>query len=184
MRRRPIGRSRLAVALSAALLAACAASTPRGGATASAAEPAPIPRDSAALARVVDAELRRLPRNMPAAERARQRARFAELRAAGPWIPYYSFETDKPARGAPDSPQPQYPAALRDAGVQGEVMAEFVVGADGLADPLTLKVLSSPNKLFTDAVRAALPSMRFVPAEAQGRAVRTVVQQAFAFALR
>jgi hypothetical protein len=44
-------------------------------------------------------------------------------------------------------------------------------------------VLRSSHALFGDAVRSALPDMRFTPAEVNGRKVKQLVQQPFAFAI-
>ena len=76
---------------------------------------------------------------------------------------------------------PRYPDSLRTANVSGEVLTMFVVNADGSVDPGTLKVVKSSHPLFTDAVRNALPEMRFQPAMVKGRAVRQLVQMPYAF---
>ena len=43
--------------------------------------------------------------------------------------------------------------------------------------------LKSSHELFPAAVRNALPSMRFLPAEVGGRKVKQLVQQPFTFAI-
>jgi protein TonB len=78
--------------------------------------------------------------------------------------------------------EPRYPASLRDAGIQGRVVAEFVVDTLGRAELDGLK-LDAPQALFAEAVRAVLPRYRFTPGEAAGRKVRTRVQLPFDFAL-
>jgi TonB family protein len=78
---------------------------------------------------------------------------------------------------------PVYPAAMRAAGIEGEVNAAFVVDAKGRADVSSLKIISSTNDQFTRAVRDALPQMRFKAARLLGRAVPQMVQQSFAFRL-
>ncbi|HKG95158.1 MAG TPA: energy transducer TonB [Gemmatimonadaceae bacterium] len=95
---------------------------------------------------------------------------------------YFEFEVEKPAmpRGGC---APTYPEALRQLGRQGTVIAQFVVSADGRADPRTFRVIQSPDPLFGDAVREALQCMRFKPAEIGGRKVRQLVQQPFEFGL-
>jgi protein TonB len=72
---------------------------------------------------------------------------------------------------------------LQSAGVEGKVLAQFVVDVDGKADMSTFKVLESSHELFTQAVRQVLPRMRFFPAEIGGKKVRQVVQQPFVFGL-
>jgi protein TonB len=81
------------------------------------------------------------------------------------------------------SVSPIYPEALRMAGRGGKVVAQFVVDEDGRVEEKTLKFVRSDNVLFDEAVRSALPRMRFVPAEIAGRKVRQLVEMPFVFAL-
>ena len=69
---------------------------------------------------------------------------------------------------------PRYPNLLRQAAVEGEVLAQFVVDTDRRAEVGSLKILKSSHDLFTESVRTALPQMRFVPADRRekGRAAR------------
>jgi protein TonB len=76
---------------------------------------------------------------------------------------------------------PRYPDALRSVNVEGVVVMRFIVGTDGRVE--SIQVVSSPNKLFSDAVRNALMSTRYRPAEAGGDKVRQLVEQQFAFRL-
>jgi protein TonB len=80
------------------------------------------------------------------------------------------------------APEPRYPAPLREAGIQGRVVAEFVVDTLGRAemDGLTL---DAAQILFGESVRAVLPRYRFTPGEVAGSKVRTRVQLPFDFAL-
>ena len=66
---------------------------------------------------------------------------------------------------APGSPAPIYPPELKARKVEGEVVASFAIDTAGLAEVNTLKILKSTDALFADAVKAALPQMRFIPAE-------------------
>jgi protein TonB len=61
------------------------------------------------------------------------------------------------------------------------VLAQFVVDTTGRAETNTFKVLKSDHDQFTQAVRNALPGMRFYPAEVGGRKVKQLVQQPFVF---
>lgn len=79
---------------------------------------------------------------------------------------------------------PRYPDALRSVGVEGTVQVTFVVGTNGRVEPGSIKVASTPHRLFSDAVRSALLDMRFRPAEVGGRAVRQLVAQSFQFKLQ
>lgn len=97
--------------------------------------------------------------------------------------PYFEFQVEKQVQAAPGSAHPQYPAMLKSANVEGEVLAQFVVNTDGRADLSTFKVLKSTHDLFTKSVRTALPDMRFTPAEIGGHKVKQLVQQPFTFAV-
>ena len=87
------------------------------------------------------------------------------------------------ARPRPGNPAPRYPDAARAAGMEGEVVTQFVVNADGSPDVETLKVLKATDPQFVDAVKSVLSQMRFYPAEVNGRAVRQLTQMPFQFTL-
>lgn len=96
---------------------------------------------------------------------------------------FFEFQIEEPA--APlNNAQPIYPTELRDAGTTGKVIAQFVVDTTGLAQESTFKVLESDHALFTAAVRAALPQMRFIPARVGGKKVRQLMQQPFTFDIK
>ena len=92
-------------------------------------------------------------------------------------------DVDSAATRDPASDGPRYPAALREKGVQGEVLVEFTVDTTGKADPQTFTVVETSHPLFTDAVRDALPLMRFTPAVAHGHHVRQLVRLPMKFRL-
>jgi protein TonB len=79
--------------------------------------------------------------------------------------------------------EPRYPAALRAAGVEGRVLAEFVVDTLGHAELTTLRFPELPDPRFSDAVREALVRYQFSPGEVAGRKVRTRVALPFEFKL-
>lgn len=95
---------------------------------------------------------------------------------------YFEFQVEEPVVPTGGS-QPRYPESLRASGEEGEVLAEFVVNENGRVEAGSLKILKSSNPLFTAAVRAALPGMRFRAAKIGGRNVAQVVQQPFQFKL-
>ena len=76
-----------------------------------------------------------------------------------------------------------YPEGMRSSGAEGQVLAEFVVNENGRVETSSFKVLESTNSAFTAAVKAALPRMRFRPAQIGKTNVSQVVQQAFVFRL-
>lgn len=86
-----------------------------------------------------------------------------------------------PVREAEGSPPMPYPAALKAAGVEGEVLVSFEVTTAGRADMSTLKILRSTHPMLDAAVTASLRDMRFVPAEVDGEPVRRQVQRTYSF---
>jgi TonB family protein len=98
-------------------------------------------------------------------------------------MPYFEYQVERQVRIAPGSPSPRYPEALKAANVEGEALVQFVVDTTGRAEMATFKVLKSSHYDFTEAVRSALPEMRFTSAENGGRKVRQLVQHPFTFAL-
>jgi len=96
---------------------------------------------------------------------------------------YFEFQVEKPVVQAPGSSGPRYPDILRSAGVEGEVLAQFVVDTTGRAEKGSLKILKTSHELFAQAVQNALPNMKFIPAEVGGRRVKQLVQQPFTFAI-
>ena len=97
--------------------------------------------------------------------------------------PYFEFQVEQPVTPAPGSLSPRYPDLARQAGIEGEVLAQFVVDTTGRAEPSSLKILKSSHDLFIQSVKNALPEMRFVPAEVGGRKVKQLVQEPFSYSL-
>ena len=94
---------------------------------------------------------------------------------------YFEYQVEKPVMAVPGSPTPRYPDILKSAGVEGEVVVSFVVDTTGRVDMSKVTILKSTHDLFAAAVRTALPTMRFLPAEVGGRKVKQLVQQPFVF---
>jgi protein TonB len=78
---------------------------------------------------------------------------------------------------------PRYPETLRASGVEGRVVALFVVDEQGRVEEASIRFAQPGNALFEDAVKVALRRMHFTPAEAGGRKVRQLVQMPFVFTL-
>jgi protein TonB len=97
--------------------------------------------------------------------------------------PYMEFQVEKPVEKI-GGEAPEYPSSLKDQGVEGSVVAQFVVNENGRADPGTLKILSSSNPAFTAAVKEALPRMKFSAAQIGGKKVSQLVQMPFQFHLQ
>lgn len=80
-------------------------------------------------------------------------------------------------------PHPNYPAILRDRGIAGTVLAEFVIDTAGAVDTRSIRILASDQILFEQEVRRALVRAHYRPAQIAGRNVAVIVQQRFAFTL-
>jgi protein TonB len=106
--------------------------------------------------------------------------RAPNVSAGAPWREEF---VDRAIVAIPGTTSPRYPATLQNAGIEGEVRAQFVVDTLGRVEPETVRILESTHELFARAVRDALARARFVPAEAQGHKVRQLAEQAFTFRL-
>jgi TonB family protein len=80
-----------------------------------------------------------------------------------------------------NNPRPAYPLALERARVDGRVVVEFRIDSVGAVDPASLRIVTSTDARFTDAVRGVLPRLRFVPAQLREHAVGVTVRQPFVF---
>ena len=78
---------------------------------------------------------------------------------------------------------PRYPQGLMEAGVEGEVLLQGVIGPDGRLLLPSLRVLRSSHPAFVVAVLAAAPDFRYVPGRVAGCPVPMRVQQPFVFAV-
>jgi TonB family protein len=79
------------------------------------------------------------------------------------------------------NPRPAYPALLERAQVGGRVVVEFRIDSVGDVMPGSLQVVESSDTLFTQAVRAVMPRLRFRPAQLDRQAVGVTVRQPFLF---
>lgn len=95
-----------------------------------------------------------------------------------------SRQVDRVAEPMPGTRAPDYPEALRESGIQGVVVAQFVVDSAGRVEAASFRIVSSGNALFSAAVTSALQRARFSPARLGGLPVRQIVQQSFSFVLR
>jgi protein TonB len=96
--------------------------------------------------------------------------------------PYMEFQVEKAVEKI-GGDAPVYPESLKSSGIEGTVMAQFVVNESGRYEPGTLKILSSSNPGFTAAVKDALPRMKFSAAQIGGKKVQQLVQMPFQFHL-
>ncbi len=80
-------------------------------------------------------------------------------------------------------PAPRYPAVLRQAGIEGRVLVEAVLGADGRAEPGSLRVIASAHPLFAAEAERVVLAAQYRPARVAGRAVRVRVAVPVSFAM-
>ncbi len=81
--------------------------------------------------------------------------------------------------GAP----PAYPELLKQAGIQGMVMLEFIIDTTGRVEGNSIKVISSANPGFEAPAKTSIARTLFRPARVYGHAVRVLVRQAINFTL-
>jgi protein TonB len=93
--------------------------------------------------------------------------------------------TSEPPRyeaGGKANPWPRYPAAARRRGIEGEVLVEVRVGADGA--PAGVEILRSSGSALLDAAAVeALERWRFEPARSGGQPVAGAVEIPVTFKL-
>jgi TonB family protein len=94
---------------------------------------------------------------------------------------YSEIEVDSAATRDPESEGPVYPPTLMAKGIEGSVLATFVVDENGRPDVTTYIPLEATDPLFASAVRDALPRMKFRPAKRNNVPVRQQVEQRFSF---
>ena len=83
----------------------------------------------------------------------------------------------------PGNRPPKYPTDLRNAGIEGKTMFEFVIEANGRVDLTTVQVISATAEQFVKAVIDALPDLRFEPLYVEGCPVPVVARMPFEFSL-
>ena len=99
----------------------------------------------------------------------------------GPDSVFSVLEVDTAVVRMASSAAPAYPIKLLDAHIMGFVQAQYVVDTTGFADTSSFKVIKATNPGFIDAVKEALPYMRFHPAKIGSARVRQLVEQQFSF---
>ena len=87
----------------------------------------------------------------------------------------------RPARIS--GPFPRYPEMLRQAGIEGRVLLEFVIQLDGSVDSSSLNVLETTNRAFVGPARAVIEGSLYTPGEVDGKPVRVLVSQQIGFSL-
>ena len=95
----------------------------------------------------------------------------------------YAFDArlDQPVSRNPLAGAPDYPPDLLARRIEGHVVAEFTVLPDGRADSSSLVIADATHPGFAEALRAAMPRLRFLPAEHHGERVSQRVRQSYIF---
>ena len=88
---------------------------------------------------------------------------------------FLAAEVDQPARVV-SIPEPEYPDSLRNAGVSGSTVIEFIITADGKLDRESVGIVSATQVKFGDAVRVAVLDATFLAAMKGGHTVAQVFQ--------
>ncbi len=72
-------------------------------------------------------------------------------------------------------PRLQYPDLLRQTGVQGRVVVQFIVDTLGRAEPASVKVIESTHRAFDQSAKSYILRAMFRPRRNQGRPVRVLM---------
>jgi protein TonB len=94
------------------------------------------------------------------------------------------LEVDSAVTRYADSASPSYPPDLLAKHIEGTVYTEYVVDTTGFADTASLVIIRSTHPGFAEAVREAMPYMRFRPAVFGSHKVRQLVEQQFTFRIQ
>lgn len=78
-------------------------------------------------------------------------------------------------------PPLRYPELLRQANIQGRVVFEFVVAADGTVEKESVVVIMTSNGGFVVPAREVIQKSRFRPGRVRGVPVRVLVRQTVSF---
>lgn len=81
-------------------------------------------------------------------------------------------------------PYPRYPEMLRQAGIEGIVLLEFVIDTTGHVEVETLKVLQSTNRAFEGPAKDVIRRSVYRPGRVRGQAVRVLVSQQIGFTIQ
>ncbi len=94
---------------------------------------------------------------------------------------FSELEVDETAERSPDSEGPIYPDSLLARQIEGEARVRFVIDSTGRAIPESFGVIEATHAGFAQAVRLALPRMKFKPASMGAKPVAQRVEQTFVF---
>jgi outer membrane biosynthesis protein TonB len=78
-------------------------------------------------------------------------------------------------------PPLRYPPLLQDAGIEGSVVYEVVIGVDGHPEPETLKLIESSQGAFERPAREVILGSVYRPGRMRGQPVRVLIRQPVTF---
>ncbi len=81
-------------------------------------------------------------------------------------------------------PYPRYPEMLRQAGIEGFVLLEFVIDTSGHVEDGSLKVLQSTNRAFEGPAKIVITRSLYRPGRVRGQPVRVLVSQRIGFTIQ
>ncbi len=81
-------------------------------------------------------------------------------------------------------PVPRYPEMLRQAGVEGIVLLEFVIDTSGRVPEESVKILQSTNRAFEAPARNVIVRSLYRAGRVRGVPVRVLVQQQIGFTIQ
>jgi protein TonB len=82
------------------------------------------------------------------------------------------------------TPPVRYPPLLREAGIEGTVVLEFVVDTLGHAEPATIRIISSTQEQFEAPAREAILTSLYRPGRWRGQPVRALSLERVAFTIQ
>jgi beta-lactamase regulating signal transducer with metallopeptidase domain len=81
------------------------------------------------------------------------------------------------------SPPVEYPKLLMDAGIEGHVLLQAIVGVDGKVEPGSVEILESTHRAFDLPSKSLLERTVFRPGKVNGEPVRVMIQLPIQFTL-
>ena len=118
------------------------------------------------------------PSTAPVPDTANAPAAAASMKGTENPPTYFEFQIEKPAQRILATGYPRRPASENG---QAKVLVQFVVDTAGVPLMRTFKVLQSTSESSSFAVREALKTIRYYPAEIDGKRVYQLVQEEFVF---
>jgi len=97
---------------------------------------------------------------------------------------HMEIDVDSAVQRYPWSAAPDYPIAMLQQNIEGHAFVIYIVDTLGTADSASVRVVRASHDEFVNAVKRAMPKMRFRPAILGGKKVQQLVQQNFSFRIQ